>query len=562
MIDLSNSIFYKIKFNISSLGADDDLVQKLVDHIRVWLVRKWNRKRKTIPDDIPTWDAIKSGSILRSFDKKSVFMESTAFFEDPDLPFWACRISENSPPKVEYAPREWITEIGIESQDKGVVAFSCVISFVDRPGFIGQCEDEPAPNIPNLIKRILDDNSIVCTYGCDNVTIAPIKLSVGMWLPYWEKVLDEKRTVPYIYLSQKYDQASGKMIHLVDPNQLSTAAGGNAIVFYEDDLGVIDEMNYFCPRAYKCYGGAIRVYYPNTNPDDPLDVHRHRYISADTIKDFGEQSIIRMIRRALAQDVHFYESFFRVDDCRRKQESFDRQQRLRELTQKHEAEKKRLTKEKEAEADTYFALAEEEEEKRIQAEELLSDVRESLQRLKEENYNLSSEIDGYRSLAAKNAELERVCNNRLSTKQYPETHLDIVNYFDATFGDRIAFSDDAHKSLKTCIIPQGEFWKVLFALATCMYELQKDGSGDIYSQFRQETGIDISRGEGTMTRKDPKLMRQFTTEYHNQIINIEPHITFPRIGQSIHFGFSERDEKIVIGSCGEHKEIYSSQKRK
>lgn len=562
MLDLSNSIFYKIKFNISNLNSDDDIVQKIVDHIHFWLSRKWNRKQKNIPDDDSTWNAMKNGSTLRSFDKKSVFMESVAFYENTDMPFWACRISENRPPKAEYAPREWITEIGIESLHKGSIAFSCVISFVDRPGFIGKCENEPTPNVPNLIKKILEDKSLSCTYGCDTVKIDPINLSAGMWLPFWERSLDKKRAVPYIYISQKYDQEAGKMIYLVDPYKLATAAGGNALVFYEEDLGVIDEMNYCCPQEYKCYGGAIRVYFPNLAPDDPLDAHRHRYISANTIKDFGAESIVRMIRRALAQDVHFYESFFRVDDCRRKQEGFNRQQRLRELTQKHEAEKKLIKREKEEEADKYFALAEEEEEKRIQTEDLLSDTRVMLQRLKEENFNLSSEIEGYRSLAAKNAELERVCNNRLSTKQYPESPQSIVNYFDATFGDRIAFSDDAYKSLKYCEIPLGDIWKTLFALATCMYELQKDGSGDIYSQFKQETGIDISRGEGTMTRKDSKLMRQFTTEYHNQSINIEPHITFPRIGQSIHFGYSERDEKIIIGSCGEHKEIYSSQKRK
>lgn len=65
-----------------------------------------------------------------------------------------------------------------------------------------------------------------------------------------------------------------------------------------------------------------------------------------------------------------------------------------------------------------------------------------------------------------------------------------------------------------------------------------------------------------MTRKDKSLMRQFETTYQGEIINIEPHITYSRLGQSIHFGFAEADQKVVVGHCGKHLEIYSSQKRK
>jgi hypothetical protein len=65
-----------------------------------------------------------------------------------------------------------------------------------------------------------------------------------------------------------------------------------------------------------------------------------------------------------------------------------------------------------------------------------------------------------------------------------------------------------------------------------------------------------------MTRKDKELMKQFATVYDGEVIDTEPHITFPKLAQSIHFGYSDKEGKIVVGHCGEHLNIYSTQKRK
>ena len=92
--------------------------------------------------------------------------------------------------------------------------------------------------------------------------------------------------------------------------------------------------------------------------------------------------------------------------------------------------------------------------------------------------------------------------------------------------------------------------------------MQSDSCPDPYKEFRSRTGIDASRGEGRMTRKDSKLMEQFKTHYDGRVIDIEPHITYGRESQSVHFGFDAETGKIIIGHCGEHLDIYSTQKRK
>ena len=186
----------------------------------------------------------------------------------------------------------------------------------------------------------------------------------------------------------------------------------------------------------------------------------------------------------------------------------------------------------------------------------------TINKLEEENYTLKQLNESYRSLARDNAALTKAVNSRLAIKEYPCIAADVVNYFEATFGDKIQFTDDARKTLKDCRIEPSELWKVFYALSTVMWELYFTQSGDIYKEFVARTGIKAKRGEGSMTRSDAKLMRQFVTEYKGESINIEAHITYGKLGQSIHFGFSNNDKKIIIGSCGEHKDIYLSGKRK
>lgn len=559
MVELNNSIFYKVKFNITSTQGEDDLIWSVIYHIKTWLLRKYNKKTSVLPTQNATWSRLKKGGTLSSFDKRTIFIEAEAFEESVDMVFWAARISEKQQPKAGFAQREWITEVGIKPIEKGCVEFSCVISYLDRPGFIGICEDEPFPNIPNLIKYILQDSNLICSLGGDKISILPQILHSGDWVTFWENIQSKERLLPYIFISVR-DNGSDCSSISIDPQNLAIAAGGNAIVFYANETSIMEEMNRYCPDEYRCYGGAIRIYQPYVDITDPLDNRRHRYIGTRMIAQLGQDKIVQMIRRALAQDIHFYETFFRIKDCHLKQEAHLRQLRLAELKKQHQEESLQITREKEREAKNWFDMALHEEENRLHAEDELAKIRTELQNMKEVNFRLTNEIDTYRQLAARNAELERACNNRLNTKSYPQTPTDIVNYFDATFGDCIAFSEDVERSIKACNVSSEELWKVFYYLSTTMRELYMSGSGDIYKEFKNRTGITIGRGEGANTHKNKKLMKQYETEYHGIKIDIEAHVKCSRNYQRIHFGFCAEDRKVVVGWCGEHKDNATTQR--
>lgn len=95
-----------------------------------------------------------------------------------------------------------------------------------------------------------------------------------------------------------------------------------------------------------------------------------------------------------------------------------------------------------------------------------------------------------------------------------------------------------------------------------MCELYKDGTGDIFKIFQERTGKNAKRGEGTETRKDKALMRQYTTIVEGENKGMEAHLTYAKLGQSIHFGYFKKLKKLVIDHCGKQLNNYSTRKVK
>lgn len=557
MIDLNSTMFYKVKFKISLQDSEKDLLWLVVSHIKNWQTRKWNKESKLISDNVKTWSNLKKGSTISSTDKKTVkIVSDVCYVDEPENgTYWACKIIETPFSDTRFAPRRWVTEVGFEPINANSAYFSCVISYSDMADFIGECEPMPAPNVPGLVRRVITDKYISCESGIDKISIYPQEIASGQWMGFWERLQNEERNIPYIYISPKNNSMEDENCLCATPKDIATAAGGNALVFYATDKAVTEEMNYFTPQELACYNGMIRIYYPGVKTTDELDHNRHRYLRPNQIESMGERAVCQILHRALAQDVTFYDKFFRIDDCQAMVDANVRQKRLKELQAIHQE------KLKEVENET-MVLAVDEEEKRLLVEAERDRLSAELADLKAENYILTQQNESYRSLAQDNAALSKAVNSRFNTKNYPNSPEDVVNYFEATFGDKIQFTDDARKSLKSCKMDLSDLWSALFALSTAMWDLYFTQGGDIYKEFKTRTGIKATRGEGTMTRADAKLMRQFVTDYNGESINIEAHITYAEKEQSIHFGFSDNDRKIIIGSCGEHKEIYSTRKRK
>lgn len=553
MPELSSTMFYKVKFSIAVEDAKIDVLWKIVLHIRDWQINKCAKRHLALTKNLRDWTRLKFGAQLFSKDN-SVFIKSEYFSpEDGGGQFWACQVIENLPPQPGCANREWVTEIGYE-QAKGCPAtFSCVVFYSDRAGFIGPYMDAPEPSIPNLIRNIIADKDIQVFCGSDVLTGRAEELRAGDWPKFYTRIVNPERQLPYIFISpQIVNWDTKETIQLVRAASLADRLFGNALVFFTTDSEFSVEMRYM-NDDYACYGGAIRIYQPNTT--DPT---KHRYLSATDVETYGEKMVVSFLVRAFSQNIHFYDTFFCIDECQKKKIEYARKKRLENL---HAAHQKRL-EQAEDEKNTTFDLAAQEEEKRLKAESELENISQELNDKKQENYNLKVQVEQLQAAAAENSGLRLALDARFDVASLPETAENVIIYFSKMFADKLVFSEDARKSVKACTLPPAELWKIFFALANTMLDLYKVKNGDIFAEFRKRTGIEAKRGEGSATRNDKKLMKQFKTEFNGKTIDVEAHITYPKQKQSIHFGYSDELKKIVIGHCGEHLDNYSTRKVK
>lgn len=564
MNNLNYRVFYKAKFMLSCGDENIDMLWEFVNSIRRWQTWKWNRENKVLDDSAAAWSRLKNGNRMFSIggSERPVYIESELFFpaDKPEQLFWACTISEKKTKGPGYCERDWVTEIGFHQVSPGEAEFNCTISYGDTPEFIGRYEEEPEPTLPGLIGILIKSRALRCYSGTDEIKNSATQLQVGDFPKFRKALLDKNRVMPYIYISPRRKNAETEETEiLINPSKLAKIVCGNARVFYSYDFAFTQEMSYlFDCKEYSCYGGSVRVYRPNLDDSDPSDAYRHRSLHPSFFDEVGEEEVLKIYRRALAQNVSYYEKFLDVDQCRKMKREEMRKRRIDELRAKHKKEIGDLQ-------DNKLDEAIEEEIKRQEAEQRVKELENQLQKVTSKEDSLKMQIQRLKYSASHAEELEKALSARLENGKYPQTPEEIVQYFTTTFPDRIVFTESGMKSLKTCEFSQRDLWEILFDLSTVMWELMKsDNVPDPYKEFYRQTGIEVARGEGPATRKDSRKMRQFETTYQGRIIDIEPHITYNygRKGQSLHFAFDAEIGKIIVGHCGEHLEIYSTRKRK
>lgn len=161
---------------------------------------KWRRKGENIPTDNATWSRWKLGSNINS-QNGIAFFQSTYYQTESQDVFWACKIYESFPPQNGCAPRAWTTEVGFQSQIKGIATISIIIYYSDHPGFIGPCEELPPASIPNLIRRLCEDTQVQRLVDSYDLMLQPIHLIPGDFSQFWDVVSNPERSVPVIYIS-------------------------------------------------------------------------------------------------------------------------------------------------------------------------------------------------------------------------------------------------------------------------------------------------------------------------------------------------------------------------
>lgn len=575
MIDLSSTLFFKAKFEIAAKQKDFDMLWCIVCHIRSWMSSKWKKRGDTIPTDNILWSKWKMGSRIAS-QNDSVHFQSMYYSAEDGGIFWACKIQESFPSKNGCAPRQWTTEVGFQAPTPEKATISIVIYYSDRPGFIGPCEDVVPAAIPNLIRRLCEDSQICCTIDSYDLTLRPIHLKPGDFPQFWDIVSAPQRSVPIIYISPRMTDEE-TVVNLVDPTELAThILGPNAMVYYATDLDFSREMTQMCPSDYGCYSGGIRIYAAQPRIGDEGGHYRHRFIPARDILETGSAQICEILRRALAQDVHFYDEMFRIEDCRKMRDRCIMEKRIAAHKKAIEDSFLETAVQTQDELKGKCQAAENELfQKELEFEEYKEATSDEIKELKRQIYTYWQQAETHQKalLQERNRSLKNIQD---SIKLYPQKPAEIVAFFISLFPGRIDFTDAGFASLRDCETDAEILWDALYQMATTLYGLyMSDNVPDITKAFNNHSSnLTMARGEGKMTRQDHKLMRQYQDIYHGSPINIETHIKTSETKESskkflrIYFGiYKDTDEDtheeiktIVIGSCGKHLENYTTQK--
>mgnify|MGYP003294048937 CR=1 FL=1 len=442
---------------------------------------------------------------------------------------------------------------GYQSNGVGQAEISYVVMYSDAAGFIGPCADVPTITVPNVIKNLISDPKFCCTVGSNMLTCEPQQLFPGDYPKFKEVLCDPQRELPIIYISPQRDEEG--LAHLwISPDEAAKSVAANAIVYYSEDLDFSKEMRYCGKDAYGCSDGAVRVYGPHIDLDDDGDSYRHRFFLAKYVEEKGEAHILNILRRAFAQDVHLYDSLFRLDSCKELVAEAQNRARIEALKEKSECD-----------VDEAMKAFLDESDKRQEAERLAREYCDQLEDEKRDNHSLNVQLDAFRDKANRCAIAEAATQSIKAIEEFPDTPAKIARYFEVLYPERIVFTERGRRSLEECPTKCEMLWEVLYHVATDLYELLKENPANAYKEFTDRTGWECSRGEGKMTRKDSELMKQYQDTYNNRKINIEPHIknqnkeSHPHFVR-LHFAFVE--DKIVIGHCGKHLDNYSTRKIK
>lgn len=202
-------------------------------------------------------------------------------------------------------------------------------------------------------------------------------------------------------------------------------------------------------------------------------------------------------------------------------------------------------------------------ERELEKEQLESRLDELSRQLRAQQ----AQADLLREEARLSGERKRSLDAVRGMDEYPDTPEKIAAYFECHFADRLAFTERGRASLADCKTDPRILWDALYQMATTLYKLHTDASVTMVDRaFNERSAFRVARGEGTMTRRDSGLMRQFQDVYQGRPICIESHLKSNQNRESspqflrIYYCYDEVTHKLLIGSCGRHLDNYTTQK--
>lgn len=620
-MDIGAKLFYKCQFDIELANPDqeDDILWLIMMDLGRWTMHK----RYGLFKDPRKLTYAKNGTNLREGDMSF----RSALHEDDERLEWAGVLKEERRnletvpgTKMLYSPRTWTTELSYtasETQRHAHGVFSLILSYQDSPGFLGLDRPTPPPSVPKLVEYLTGDDRLLCSkagFGLESM-VTKISDSNGSGTltasALWSLVTKAEREYPIVYVA--YDWGAGRPV--IEPEELAASLYPNALICYTDNPGDDEAARQACPIPdLCCLRGSIRVYASHpafTGPDVAKDLKRHRYFSAADIallrKIYGSEGIdpmAKILRKALSQDVHFYETkdFVSLDKVYRDKREAEYRKEIAEADNRISAYHAKL-KELRAEVEsarkteretlaTQSAYSTEEWKRQLAAKDKtidetmelaesysnelgavkieLADTKGELTDTKRKVFDLTVTLDALYKGSSSSADLDAVRaalpadlpDLFSATGDVSKIDGSILKLFEELYPDRILIADRAWEELKDCVTKPSLFWQAMWMTCTVLWDAySQQGTGHPEEKVQNHPdrigGFSLALSEGAMTRKDKKLMALRKLSFNGKEYDIESHLksgTNDNDGSSVrmYFAWDEDERRIVIGHIGKH----------
>jgi hypothetical protein len=451
---------------------------------------------------------------------------------------------------------------------EGQYRFALRVTHSLRPNYIGPEPEAPVASSPRIVSYLVSSRDCDAMAGTDTLAAVPERLRVGMGRSFADRLSDKNRCCPLVYVAR--DSISGES--RVDTRRLARLLAGTAIVVVADSTELDRELESTIEsNAYRCFNGAVRVYWPGVNVECESEGRRHRFYTKAKIEQLGPVVVEDEIVKALARRslVPVPVPIWSVDDVLARQ----REHRLAELReqggQQNQVEMLKLFEE------TNSALTETLRE----SEQAFDELRAHHERDESEHEHALRAAQFQRDAAQaelreKSDALDRVNNARKQFAVLPTELPEMLEWLEGLYGDKVVFTEAAKKSAKAAAIGDvraelPQVWKLLWSVPNVLHGLLFDGakSGSLPKAFHNSTGFELAMSEGSTTNKDRKLARQRVVDYHGSSLDMSPHIKYgdaPPRCLRVHFApYREGEQQIVVvGHCGDHQETAGTRRRK
>ena len=615
-MQLGSTLFYKAQFDVEMVDKGDPF-PIVLENICRWLAEKHYQ----LFENPSICTAIGKGYRI-DLNRKGVHIEFESLMCDSEGTFeWAGVLTEKSPMgrtlnHINQAPRTFTTEIGYRRPAGSDSAeFSVIISYIDQPGFLGCNLDKPNPSVPKLIKNMAGDGRLACSKSGLDIEDMDAVVSVDghpgsiIIQAFWSLVCKPDREYPILLLCL---DRQGKAA-------VERAAIGT---LYPNDLVCIPDSRYTqyelgrqCPvKGLDCGPSlALRIYDVRPRLDEnhlSADLLRHRYFTWNQVRQMEQEnadSLDVILRRALAEDVKASElsSIVSLEDVR----SDIREERLRAQLRQTvgEIESYRLRFEEQRQAnktqhDEYENRIRELEEsddsgdKLKKLEKLLDTERKRVRETEEAANQLVDYAEKFEQVNIKlqdqvtslQAQMRSIRNRRGDGDIYDDSDFvnlasDImalpasgrlrsrtVELFASRFGDRIAVTDEAMKSVeRSCVTNPALLFEAMWQMCGPLYAAWTSNKGGSVEKLYKEmtgyiSGFDAPLNEGTNTRNDRKLMALRRIEFGGREYLIEPHLKYGNKDDEksirIYYAWDKDRRLLIIGHIGKHLDNATTRK--